>query len=226
MKYQKSLFLLLAALLLTTISCGKIGSSDWAVKIDNDVISMDEFNKLYYTQNKLLLRVETDEEVDKMAANAASLNPQYQQYLVKSNFLDHIIAQKLLYKKALADGDINQDNLETIIEIAKMQAVATYYLGLKLKDQIGTPSEEEVEAFYNQNRRLFKGVPLNDAVIDRIKQQIFMQKSQLKSNEYIMSLMAESKVNKEGFKKHMKDQKKEAKEEVKEEKKDEAPKAE
>lgn len=188
---------------LTSLSCDKLGSGDWAVKIDDDTISMDEFKKFYYTQNKLTLKVETNEEIDKYAANSENLNPQIRQFLVKSNFLDHLIAQKLLYKKALNDKDINQEELQTIIELSTMTTVAQYYMSIKLKDQIDV-TDAEVEQFYNKNRQYFKGAPLTDDVVNRIKQQIFMQKAGAKSNEYIMNLMAESKINKEGFKNYTK----------------------
>jgi len=228
MKAHKLTIFMMILMAVSAVSCNKLGSGDWAVKIDDEVITMDEFNNFYYTQNKLLLNVETNEEIDKLAAESETLNPQLRQYLVKANFLDHLIAQRLLYRKAQNDNDINKNELKTISEIAKMQAVSTYYLGIKLKDEINV-TDAEVEQFYVENRNLFKGVPMNDAIINRIKQQIFMQKSQIKSNEYIMGLLAESKVNKEGFKNAMKgsgkavDEKKS--EEKSEEKKEETPQA-
>ncbi len=225
MKCKNLLVLMLFALLLTSISCEKLGSGDWAVKIDDDKISMKEFHKFYYTQNKLTLKVDSKEEIDKYASNAANLNPQLRQFLVKSNYLDHLIAQKLLYKKALKDDEIDQDELETIIQLSTMTTVAQYYMSIKLKDQIEV-TDKEVEEFYNKNRQYFKGAPLTDAVINRIKQQIFMQKASAKSNEYIMNLMAESKINKEGFKNYMKQEQKKKTEASKkdEKKKDDAAK--
>jgi len=190
---------------VTAFSCSQFGSKNWAVKIDDDTISMDEFERFYYTQNKLLLNIDKNEEIDKLAADPSLLNPQLQQYIIKANFLDHLVAQRLLFKKALSDKTVSQKELETIQEIAKMQAVATYYLGTQLKDSI-TVTDEEVDKFYRENIQLFKGVPMNDSVISRIKQQIFMQKSSALSNQYIMNLLAESKVNKEGFKNYMKEQ--------------------
>ena len=209
MKLVKSVIIALIVMTAAIISCDNAGSKNWAVKIDNDVISIDEFNRFYYTQNKILLNVESNEEIDKLAAEP-NINPQLRQYILKANFLDHLIAQKLLYNRAVNDSSINQDELKTIVEIAKMQAVSTYYLGIKLKDKISV-TDQEVEKFYNENRRLFKGVPMNDTVINRIKQQIFMQKSNMASNEYIMDLLAESKVNKEGFKNYMQSLEKEKK---------------
>ena len=211
--------------LLFFSSCKKGSDDSWAVKIDDDTISIEEFNNYYYTQNKLLLNIEKNEDVDKLAENPSDLRPEIQQMVVKTNYLEHIIAQKLIHKKAMNDETINKKELETLIKMSEMQIVAQYYLSKIFKDEINV-TDEEVNQFYAKNQQLFRGVPMSDAVINRIKQQIFLQKSQSKSKEYIMNLLAESKVNKEGFKKYMKDQDKKnendgAKEgdEVKEEKK-------
>jgi len=207
MNIKISLSLLAVITAMTILSCDKIGSGGWAAKIDDDSISIEEFNNFYYTQNKLALRVDSNEDVDKMAKNTENLNAQARQTLVKANYLDFLISQKLVYQKAINDKDIDQDELNTIIELSKMTTVSQYYMGIKLKDQIEV-SEAEVEQFYNQNRKYFKGAPLTEAVINQVKQQIFMRKASVKSNEYIMNLLAESKVNKEGFKNYMKEQEK------------------
>jgi len=176
---------------VTQISCKK----DWAAKIDDDTISMEDFNKFYYLQSKMMTNVETNEEVDKLADNPSYAN---HPLLSKAGFLDHLIAQKLLYKKAMNDKNINKDELNTVIEMIKIQTVAQYYLGKKLKDKI-TVSDEEVNAVYSQNKSKFAGRTADEATA-YIKQQIFSQKSRQETNRYIMDLIAESKVDKEGFK--------------------------
>ncbi|HPS87232.1 MAG TPA: hypothetical protein PLY36_10835, partial [Spirochaetota bacterium] len=67
----------------------------------------------------------------------------------------------------------------------------------KLKDKI-TVSDEEVNSVYNQNKAKFAGRTADEATA-YIKQQIFAQKSRQETNKYIMELIAESKVDKEGF---------------------------
>jgi hypothetical protein len=187
---------------LGALSCDSGGG--WAVKIDSDTISIDEFNNYYYAFNKTTYNLKSNEDVDKLAAEVDTLDPRdpRRQYLLKSNFIDHLVAQRLLYNKAVNDSSIDKKELNTTIELAKMQTVATYYLGKKLKDKI-TVTDAEVEKFYTENRSDFRGVPLNDEFINRIKQQLVFQKSSVASNEYIMELMAESKVNKEGFKNYI-----------------------
>ena len=46
-------------------------------------------------------------------------------------------------------------------------------------------------------------MPMNDEAVNWIKQQIFMEKLEIKSNQFIIDLLGEIKVNKEGFKKYM-----------------------
>lgn len=172
------------------ISCKK----EWAAKIDGEAISMEEFNKFYYLQSKMMTNIETNEEIDKLAAS-----PEYANHplLSKAGFLEHIIAQKLLYKKAMEDKSIDHDELNTVIEMIKIQTVAQYYLGKKLKNKI-TVSDEEVNAIYNANKQKFAGKTADEATA-YIKQQIFAQKSRQETNKYITELIAESKIEKDGF---------------------------
>ena len=182
---------IITMLVVPQISCKK----DWAAKIDNETISMDEFNKFYYLQSKMMTNMETNEEIDKLAENPAYAN---HPLLSKAGFLDHIIAQKILYKKAMDDKSIDHDELDTVIEMIKIQTVAQYYLGKKLKDKI-TVSDEEVNAVYNQNKAKFAGRTADEATA-YIKQQIFAQKSRQETNKYIMEMMGQFKINKDGFK--------------------------
>ncbi len=200
MKSNKKCFLsvllsLTAALFL--FSCG--GSSDSAVKIDGEAVSMDEFNSFYYIQNKITFGLNSNEEVDRLAADAAELNPQVQQYIVKENFLEHLIAQKLLYKKAMADQTVDQKEMKAAMELSKMNTAAQYYLAAKLKDMVQV-SDQEVEQFCAEHKKELRGVPLNDETINKIKQNIFMQKSAAAANQYVMDLITEAKIEKGNLK--------------------------
>ncbi len=200
----KRLFLIAIVSLLTisATSCKK--GSKWAVKIDGEKISIDEFYKFYYTQNKMLLNLDK-EEIDKLADD-----PQLAEHptINKTKFMDYLVSRKLLYRKAMNDEDIDKEELNALIELSNLNAAANYYILEKHKDEIEV-SDEEAEMFYRNNQEQFKGVPINDQVMNGIKQQIFMQKLEAKSSEFIMNLIAESKVNREGFKKHLKEQKEE-----------------
>lgn len=184
---------IITMLVIPQISCKK----DWAAKIDSETLSMEDFNKFYYLQSKMMTNMETNEEIDKLAENPAYAN---HPLLSKAGFLDHIIAQKILYKKAMDDKAIDHNELDTVIEMIKIQTVAQYYLGKKLKDKI-TVSDEEVNAVYNQNKAKFAGRTADEATA-YIKQQIFAQKSRQETNKYIMEMMGQFKINKDGFKEY------------------------
>lgn len=184
---------IITMLVFPQISCKK----DWAAKIDSETLSMEDFNKFYYLQSKMMTNMETNEEIDKLAENPAYAN---HPLLSKAGFLDHIIAQKILYKKAMDDKAIDHNELDTVIEMIKIQTVAQYYLGKKLKDKI-TVSDEEVNAVYNQNKAKFAGRTADEATA-YIKQQIFAQKSRQETNKYIMEMMGQFKINKDGFKEY------------------------
>jgi hypothetical protein len=212
---KKTIFMaVILSVILSAISCNYFKSNNWVAKIEDDVISIDDFNKMYYTQNRIMLNVEKD-EIDKMAADPSTLNPQVQQLVIKKSFLDQLVAQKVIYNKALNDESINKDELKTIMEISKLQAVSQYYMAQKLKGKI-TVTDQEIDKFYKENTKYFKGVPVDDSLIGKIKQQIFMEKAKLESNEIIMNLMAEVRINKEGFKKYMEEQNKKQAEKPKE----------
>jgi len=194
---KQILTIILILLISFTFACSK--DSDWAVKIDDQTISMKDFNRFYYSQNKIMLNLATNEEVDKLAEDAESLsNPQLRQLLVKQNFLDQLIAQRLIYNKAYSDKSIDKKEMEAVVEFTKMQALASYYIAQKLRDRLQI-TDDEVEEFYRTHRQHFRGIPLNQEVIDRIKQQILMEKSQFETNQYLRNLLEEAKVDRKGL---------------------------
>ena len=184
---------------LIFISCGNgmPGGKDWAVKIDDQIITIEEFNRLYYIQNKLALNLEKNEDVDKLAADPSSLRPEIQQSVIKKSFMENLIAQKLLYKKAMGDKNLDRQELDTIIEISKLQLVGQYYLNKILKDEINV-TQNEIDKFYKANIDRFRQMPINEADF-QIKRYLSLQKFKEKSNDYVMSLVGESTVNKKGF---------------------------
>ena len=195
MKKITASLILAAVILIPMTGCKK---SPVAVVIDDDKISISDFERFYYTQNRLLLNLDTKDDVDKMAQDPSLAGTPVQRMLQKPSYMDQLIAQHLLYRKAMGDKTLNKEELDTVIELATMQTVAQYYLAKKLKSEI-TVTNEEVEQFYNENRAQFKGVPINDRIFNQIRQNIYMQKSEMKSQEYIRRLMDESKVIREGF---------------------------
>lgn len=188
---------LIAAIITSLISCKNM-FGDAAAKIDGDKITIEELNKFYYVQNKMLTNIDSKEEIDKLADNPAYAN---HPFLNKANYLDHLIAQTVLFEKAMDDKSIDKDELETLLEMVKVQTAAQYFLSKKLKDKIQV-TDEEVEKVYSQNKSKFAGRTAEEAS-NYIKQQIFTQKSRVETNKYIAELLAEHAINKDGFKEYM-----------------------
>jgi len=178
----------------------KLDSDEIAVKYGDEKIKLGEFYNYYYTQNKILFNKDKAEEIEELAADPGSAN---HPTLNKSKFVDSLISRKLIYKKALDDNKVNKKELNVVIDLFNLQGVSTYYMTEKLKKEI-VISDEDVDKFYNENRQLFKGAPINDQILSRIKQQLFLRQFEQKSNEYVMDLIAEARVNREGFKNHIK----------------------
>jgi len=186
---------IMAILIIPQLSCKK----EWAATIDDSTkIYMDEFNRFYYLQAKLFLNVDTIEEIDKL-----SQDPRFEKTMLnKNNFLEYLVAQKLLYKKAMSDKTIDKDEFNAYVEFAKMQSVNQYFLGKKFKDRIAV-SDEEINMAYSKNRAQFAGRTA-DEVTNYIRQQLSAQKFSYESNRYLQNLMDEHKINYDGMKEHLK----------------------
>ena len=187
----------MAILLIPQLSCKR----EWAAKInDSTTISMDEFNKFYYLQAKALLNTESIEEIDKLAADPRSEKTM----LNKNNFLRYLVAQKLLYKKAMDDKNMDKDELNTYSEFTKMQSVNQYYLMKKFKDRIMV-SDAEIDEAYRMNRAQFAGRTADEATM-AIKQQLTARKFGYESNTYLENLLGEHKIDYDGLKEYLKKQ--------------------
>jgi len=188
MKLKNLLIICAIAVLMFPLS---LYAENWAAKINNETISMEDFNRFYYFQCKIMADVQTDEEVDNLAAK-----PEYANHPMfsKSGYLDHLIAQKLLFKKAMEDKTVNEKELSTLMELIKMQSVAQYYLGKKIKDKVAV-TDEEVNKYYEENKENFAGRP-KEEVTAYIKKQLVMQKSRMETNKYIQDLLSENKIDK------------------------------
>jgi hypothetical protein len=197
-KWIFAIALLLSLCLMLT--CKKEGD-EVAVKIDDENYTINQFNNYYYMFARMMMNMDK-KDADKMASNPEIENHPTMNLLNKSKFMEYFVSRKLLYIKAYKDDSINKDDLNTVSELAKLQFISSYYLSQKLKDEIKV-TDEDVNNFYNKNRDQLKGVPMNDEIINRIKQQIFMEKLEIKSNQFILEILGEIKVNKDGFKKYI-----------------------
>ena len=199
---KRNLFLLLLVI-LTVLPLTGCKKSPVAVEIDDEKITVADFENFYYTQLRFGLNVDSRQEVDRMASDPSmmSIIPP------KSLFMDQLIAQKVIYRKAMKDKTLNKKELDTLIELATMQMVSNYYLMTKLKGDIDV-SDAEVEQVYNANKAYFKGAPINTRTIFEIKQKVKMEKFQAKAGERSRVLIDEAKVIRDGFTEYLKEESK------------------
>ena len=171
----------------------------WLVKIGNEEIKLEDLNRFYYMQNKILANFETNEEVDRLASDPESL--QLYPYLEKQNFLEILINEKLVYSTATGDKSIDQNELKTVIELAKYQAVLQYYMMKKLKNKI-VVTDEEINEFYEIHRDSLSKYTYDEAR-EVIRKYLVQRKINDEMMKYIQELKEREGVNRDGFTNYM-----------------------
>ena len=193
-----------ALLIMFFVSCDYPFSKEWAANIGSDVITIKDFNQFYYTQNRMVENVETNEDVDKLAQDPVYV--QMHQFLNKQYFLETLINGKLIYSAATEDDSINQDELNTVIELSKYQIVMQYYLIKKLKSKI-VVTDEEVNEFYTRNKDKLSKYTANEA-IEICRKELEQRKLYAEMSRYVEELKQKKGVNRDGFKDYMSKQNK------------------
>jgi hypothetical protein len=190
---------LFASAIMFFISCDNPFSRDWAAKIGNETITMKELNRFYYTQNKLSLEKDSNEEIDKLAQDPMAV--QMHPTLNKQLFLDSIINGKVVYNAAMKDNSIDKDEMNAFIELQKYQIVTQYYLYKKLKPRI-VVTEDEVNEYYTKYKSRLSKYTANEA-IELCRKDLQNRKLMYESNRYVDELKQKSGVNRDGFKEYM-----------------------
>jgi hypothetical protein len=157
--------------------------SETVLTIDGkEKMTLGDYKVFYYAQNRLLYD-KTNEELDKMSVDPAETarNP----LLNKKEFFETLLTQKLLYKEAM-EGDFKMKDDAEIQQILKMQDTVLaidYYIKKKFKKEL-EPTDQEIEAVYQQYKQQFAGKPANE-VYAYIKPRILQQKLQQKGTELV-----------------------------------------
>jgi hypothetical protein len=201
MKAKKWAFIIMLLIVVSMLSTCKKEGDEVALIIDGEKISINQFNKYYYLFAKMQLNLDK-KEADKMASNPEIENHPAYSLLNKSKFMEYFVSRKLLYIKATKDESINKDDLNIVMDLAKLQLVSNYYALQKLKDDIKVTDQDKND-FFIKNKERLKGVPMNDETNRMIEQQISMEKMEAKTNQLIIDILGEIKVNKDGIKKYL-----------------------
>ncbi len=164
--------------------------SQWVAKINGETIALSKLNSFYYAQQKSIYNKLSNEEIDKLSANYDELkkNPS----LDKREFLENLIKQRLVFNKAIDDGMLKNEEVNSLIEMAKEAVVVGYYMKSKYKDQIEVTDHDVNKAYIAQESR-FKDIPIEQAK-QQIKQKLTQQKLQLKLRDFVETLKEKSEI--------------------------------
>jgi len=155
---------------------GRGSTGTWVVKIDSTVITLDEFEREFSVHvYSLPADPKQKEQYEKSEAN-------------KKKFLTNLINEYLIYKRAIVEGYDKKPFVKDLLKAVTRRAIIQVYLNDKIEPKLREPSDQEIEAIYNQNKKLFAGVD-----IDVARQQIRMQLLQRQYNQYLSELIDELK---------------------------------
>jgi hypothetical protein len=171
------------ALLAQDVKTPKQDRSQWVAKVDDTTISYDDFEREF---NVHVYSLPIDDEQKKRYRDDQNN---------KKKFLVNLINEYLIYKQALKERYDKRSDVQDLLKAVSRRAIIQVYLNDKIEPKLTEIPDEQIEAIYNQNKKLFAGVD-----IDVARQQIRMQLLQKQYNDYlndlIDSLKGEAKVYK------------------------------
>jgi uncharacterized protein YxeA len=155
--------------------------STWLVKIDGKTVTLKEFEQEFNVHVYSLPIVDEDKErYSKDEAN-------------KKRFLTNLVNEHLIYNKAVDNGYLKRKDVQAFIEAVSRRAVLQVYLNDVIEPKLQEIPDEQIEAIYNQNKKLYAGVDIDVARQD-IKMKLLQQQYNNRLNELIDNLMGEAKV--------------------------------
>jgi hypothetical protein len=191
MRFMKIIIFIIVSCGLIFNSCKKNSQKEWLAKVDGNVITVDEFNSMYYTQLSALYN-KNKEEIDNLANDPAEVtkNPM----LNKSEFLVQLINQRLVYNKAVKEGLLDKKDVKAFIQMTQESAVIQLYVKEKFEKDIEV-TDDEIGKIYSSQKERFKGAPIEQAE-QYIRSNLIQQKLQMKVKELVDSLRDEAKIEK------------------------------
>ncbi|MCK5570587.1 MAG: hypothetical protein KAJ15_12765, partial [Spirochaetes bacterium] len=151
-------------------------TGQWVAKIDNKTLSLDEFEREFSVHVYSL----PIDEVQKDSYKNDIGN--------KKKFLTNLINEHLIYQKAIKKGYDKRKDVQDLVQAVKRRAIIQVYLNEQIEPKLKDVPDEQIEAIYNQNKKLFAGVDVEVA-----GQQIKMQLLQRQYNDYLNELIDELK---------------------------------
>jgi hypothetical protein len=151
-------------------------NNTWVVKIDNRVITLNEFER------------EFDVHVYSLPFDEAQKSKYEGDVVNKRKFLTNLINEFLIYNRALNEGYEKRQDVQDLLKAVQRRAIIQVYLNEKIEPKLQDIPDEQIEAIYNQNKKMYAGVD-----IDVARQQIRMLLLQRQYNEYLNELVDELK---------------------------------
>lgn len=154
---------------------------EWVAKVNGKVITVDEFEREFRVHVYALPIVEEDKvRYKKDTAN-------------RKKFLSNLINEYLIYNAAVKEGYEKRSDVQDLIKAVSRRAVIQVYLNEKIEPLLKDVPDEQIEAIYNQNKKLFAGVDI-DVARQQIRMQLLQKQYNEQLNELIDTLMGEAKV--------------------------------
>jgi hypothetical protein len=153
----------------------------WVAKINGDVITLDEFRREFRVH---VFSLPIDEEQKDKYENDASS---------KQKFLTNLINEYLIYNKAVSEGYDKRRDVRDLIKAVSRRALIQVYLNEKIEPKLMDIPDDQIEAIYNQNKKLFAGVDI-DVARQQIKMQMLQRQYNDRLNDIVDQLKGEAKV--------------------------------
>ena len=154
----------------------KNNSGQWIAKIDDRTLSLDEFEREF---NVHVYSLPIDDDQKTNYKNDVGN---------KKKFMTNLINEHLIYQKAIRKGYDKRQDVKDLVQAVKRRAIIQVYLNEAIEPKLMDVPDEQIEAIYNQNKKLFAGVDIEIA-----GQQIKMQLLQRQYNDFLNELIDELK---------------------------------
>lgn len=156
-------------------------ASTWVAKVDEKTITIKEFEKEFDVHVFSLPIV--DEDKERYSGDETN----------KKRFLTNLINEYLIYHKAVKEGYLKRGDVQALIEAVSRRAVIQVYLTEIIEPTLQEIPDDQIEAIYNQNKKLYAGVDIDVARQD-IRMKLLQQQYNNRLNDLIDNLMGEAKV--------------------------------
>jgi len=156
-------------------------SKTWVVKINDTVISLQDFDREFNVHvYSLPITAEDKKKYENDINN-------------KKKFLANLINEYLIYDKSVTEGYLKRKDVQDLIKAVTRRAVIQVYLNEKIEPLLKEVPDEQIETIYNQNKKLFAGVDI-DVARQQIRMQLLQKQYNDQLNEIIDNLKGEAKV--------------------------------